>query len=328
MSQPQPDQNAKSFRHALGCFPTGVAVITTSDAQGQPVGLTCNSFSSVSLEPPLVLWSLRNNSKSIDIFRQTGHFTINVLSHRQDGLSGRFASSSKTMAEKFDGLSCASGWGGTPVLEDCIANFQCSVFARHDAGDHVIFIGRVEAFEQSSDEDALVFYKGAYMMLAQSLRALALKGSASEAELVQARAAVHVSLVRLACEAAQPADFEAIEQNLRVLDRYAAEGDMIRRADAAITFFKQLTTAAHNEILAVVAQSLTTILEYMVSDHLARSQAPTIYLPALTPLRWQVLACLRARDADGAAAAMSEYFGLVAASRASDNGTQSGATGH
>jgi flavin reductase (DIM6/NTAB) family NADH-FMN oxidoreductase RutF len=314
MSQTQ-DPTAKSFRHALGCFPTGVAVITTSDAQNQPVGLTCNSFSSVSLEPPLVLWSLRNNSKSIDIFRQTEQFTINVLSHRQDGLSGRFASSSKTMVEKFDGVPYAEGWGGSPVLDDCIANFQCSVFARHEAGDHVVFIGQVEAFDQSSDEDALVFYKGAYMMLAQSLRALALKGSDSETELVQARAAVHVSLVRLACEAAQPADVEAIERNLRALDQYAADGDMVRRTDAAITFFKQLTTAAHNEMLAVVAQSLTTILEYTVSEHLARAQAPTIYLPALTPLRWQVLSCIRARDADGAAAAMAEYFGLVASSR-------------
>ncbi|MEJ8822561.1 flavin reductase [Variovorax humicola] len=316
MSTTQQDPTAKSFRHALGCFPTGVAVITTSDAQKQPVGLTCNSFSSVSLDPPLVLWSLRNNSKSIDIFRQTEQFTINVLSHRQDGLSGRFASSSKTMAQKFDGVPYAEGWGGSPVLEDCIANFQCSVFARHEAGDHVVFIGQVQDFEQSSDEDALVFYKGAYMMLAQSLHALALKSNDSEAELVQARAAVHVSLVRLASEAAEQADFEAIEQNLRALDRYAADGDMVHRAEAAITFFKQLTTAAHNEMLAVVAQSLTTILEYMVSEHLARSQAPTLYLPALNPLRWQVLSCLRARDADGAAAAMSEYFGLVASSRA------------
>lgn len=318
MSQPQPDPGAKTFRHALGCFPTGVAVITTSDSQGDPVGLTCNSFSSVSLDPPLVLWSLRNNSKSIDIFRGTGQFTINVLSHRQDGLSGRFASSSKTMGEKFAGLSYAPGWGGTPVLQDCIANFQCSVFARHDAGDHVIFIGRVEAFEQSSDEDALVFYKGAYMMLAQSLRALASKGRASEAELVQARSAVHSSLVRLACDAAQPADLEAIEQNLRVLDRYAAEGDMVRRAEAAITFFKQLTTAAHNEMLAVVAQSLTTMLEYTVSARVARSEAHAIYLPSLTPLRWQVLECLKARDADGAAQAMSQYFALVVAARAAE----------
>ena len=172
MSQSQADSNAKSFRHALGCFPTGVAVITTTDAQGQPVGLTCNSFSSVSLEPPLVSWSLRKSSKSIEIFRQTKQFAINVLSHKQDDLSGRFASSSKTMAEKFAAHPYAAGWGSTPVLDDCIANFQCSVFASHDAGDHVIFIGQVEAFEQSSDEDALVFYKGAYMMLAQSLRAL------------------------------------------------------------------------------------------------------------------------------------------------------------
>ena len=314
--QTQTGTNTTSFRHALGCFPTGVAVITTRDAQGQPVGLTCNSFSSVSLEPPLVLWSLRNNSKSIDIFRQTGEFTINVLSHRQDALSGRFASSSKTMAEKFDGVAHRSGWDGTPVLEECIANFQCSVFAQHDAGDHVVFIGKVEAFEQSSEEDALVFYKGAYMMLAQSLRALALKGRASEAELLQARAAVHVSLVRLACEAAVAADFAAIEANLLVLDRYAEEGDMVRRAHAAITFFKQLTAAAHNEMLAVVAQSLTTMLEYTVSDQVERSQAHAIYLPGLTPLRWQVLESLKARNADGAAAAMSQYFGLVAASRA------------
>lgn len=320
MSQLQQDPNAKSFRHALGCFPTGVAVITTSDAQGQPVGLTCNSFSSVSLEPPLVLWSLRNNSKSIDIFRQTEQFAINVLSHRQDGLSGRFASSSKTMAEKFAGLHYTAGWGNTPVLDDCIANFQCSVFARHDAGDHVIFIGQVQAFAQSGDEDALVFYKGAYMMLAQSLRALAQKGGASEAELVQARGAVYASLVRLACAAAQPADLDAIEQNLRVLDSHVADGNMVRRADAAITFFKQLTTAAHNEMLTVVAQSLTTILEYTVSERVARSQAHALYLPTLNPLRWLVLERLRARDADGAAAAMSQYFDLVAASRAADTG--------
>jgi len=315
MSQSQADSNAKSFRHALGCFPTGVAVITTTDAQGQPVGLTCNSFSSVSLEPPLVSWSLRKSSKSIEIFRQTKQFAINVLSHKQDDLSGRFASSSKTMAEKFAAHPYAAGWGSTPVLDDCIANFQCSVFASHDAGDHVIFIGQVEAFEQSSDEDALVFYKGAYMMLAQSLRALSQKGGASEAELVQARGAVYTTLVRLACAAAQPADLQLIEQNLRVLDGHVAEGNMHRRAEAAITFFKQLTTAAHNEMLAIVAQSLTAILEFTVSERVARSQAPALYLPALNPLRWLVLERLRAQDADGAAAAMSQYFDLVAASR-------------
>jgi len=319
MSQtPQPDTTAKSFRHALGCFPTGVAVITTTDAQGQQVGLTCNSFSSVSLEPPLVLWSLRNNSKSIDIFRNTEQFAINVLSHRQDGISGKFASSSKSMAEKFDGVAHTSGWGGTPVLTDCIANFQCSVFARHEAGDHVVFIGQVQAFDQSSDEDALVFYKGAYMVLAQSLRALALKDDKAERDLVQARAAVHVSLVRLASAAARQEDFDAIEANLRVLDRHAEDGDMVHRAEAAIVFFKQLTAAAHNDMLSVVAQSLTTMLEHTVSNQVAHAQAHAIYLPALTPLRWQVLACLKARDADGAASAMAEYFALVAASRARD----------
>ncbi|WPB55452.1 flavin reductase [Xylophilus sp. GOD-11R] len=316
MSQTPPDANARSFRHALGCFPTGVAVITTTDAQGQPVGLTCNSFSSVSLEPPLVLWSLRNNSKSIDIFRKTEQFAINVLSHRQDDISGRFASSSKSMAEKFDGVATSRGWGGTPVLDDCIANFQCSVYARHEAGDHVVFIGQVEAFEQSSPEDALVFYKGAYMMLAQSLRALALKDNAAERDLIQARAAVLGSLVRLAAVAARQEDFDAIEQNLRVLDRHAEEGDMVHRAEAAIVFFKQLTAAAHNDMLTVVAQSLTTMLEHTVSHQVAHAQAHAIYLPALTPLRWRVLEGMKARDPDAAADAMARYFALVAASRA------------
>jgi DNA-binding FadR family transcriptional regulator len=94
---------------------------------------------------------------------------------------------------------------------------------------------------------------------------------------------------------------------------------MVRRADAAITFFKQLTAAAHNEMLAVVAQSLTTMLEYTVSERVARSEAHAIYLPTLTPLRWQVLERLRARDADGAAAAMAQYFSVVAASRAASS---------
>ena len=316
MSQAQHDPHSQDFRKALGCFPTGVAVITTLDAQDEPVGLTCNSFSSVSLEPPLVLWSLRKSSKSIETFRQTQKFAINVLSHQQDGLSGRFASSSKSMAEKFAGVAYTRGWQGTPVLADCIANFQCSVFARHDAGDHVVFIGKVEDFAQSSDEDALVFYKGAYMMLAQSLRALASKGPASEAELVQARSAVYVGLARMASRAGREEDFVAIEQNLRVLDRHAEEGDMVHRAEDAITFFKQLTAAAHNEMLAVVAQSLSTMLEYTVSAQVAQSQAHAIYLPALNPLRWEVLHSMRMRDADGAASAMTRYFELVAASRA------------
>ena len=202
MTPPLQPFDAKEFRRALGCFPTGVAVITTTDSNGDPVGLTCNSFSSVSLEPPLVLWSLRLNSKSIDIFRQTRAFAINVLANDQDNLSGRFASSSKSMREKFDGVAFTAGYGGAPLVDACIARFQCSMFSQHEAGDHVVFMGRVEQFDQGREDNALVFYKGAYMMLAKSLRELAAKGRVAPGELVQARSAVYGNLVRMGAKPA------------------------------------------------------------------------------------------------------------------------------
>jgi len=130
------------FRQLLGCFPTGVAVITTREANGRPVGLTCNSFSSVSLEPPLVLFSLRKASSLVGAFSEAEGFAINILSQSQDALSGRFASSK--IADKFEGVAWRAGPLGMPVIDDCLASFECSVHACHEAGDHHIFIGEVK----------------------------------------------------------------------------------------------------------------------------------------------------------------------------------------
>ena len=153
----------RAFRRALGCFPTGVAIITTRDAQGRPVGLTCNSFSSVSLDPPLVLWSLRTESRLMEAFRGNLAFAINVLAEDQGALSARFANSA--IEHKFEGVAHSWGHGGAPLINGAVARFHCSQYALQEAGDHVVFIGRVERFEQPRPEGALVYYKGAYAML-------------------------------------------------------------------------------------------------------------------------------------------------------------------
>ena len=150
----------REFRRALGTFPTGVAIITTRDVDGTPVGLTCNSFSSVSLDPPLVLWSLRSASKSLDAFRRAGAFAIHVLSRDQHALSSHFASSA---GSKFDGMEL--GGQGLPEVEGCSARFVCRTAFEHEAGDHVVFFGEVEAFVHCEHEP-LVFHRGAYRAIA------------------------------------------------------------------------------------------------------------------------------------------------------------------
>jgi flavin reductase (DIM6/NTAB) family NADH-FMN oxidoreductase RutF len=157
--------DTRAFRRALGCFPTGVAIITTCDVDGRPVGLTCNSFSSVSLDPPLVLWSLRLQSKLLPAFMSHPTFAVNLLTEDQSELSARFASAA--IEDKFDGVGYTIGDGGAPLITDCLARFHCRQFARHEAGDHVVFIGEVDHFDHGRPDGALVYYQGAYKMLAQ-----------------------------------------------------------------------------------------------------------------------------------------------------------------
>jgi flavin reductase (DIM6/NTAB) family NADH-FMN oxidoreductase RutF len=300
-----PAFDSREFRRALGCFPTGVAIITTRDAQGQPVGLTCNSFSSVSLDPPLVLWSLRTGSKSLAAFRANPAFAINVLADDQVDLSGRFANSA--IADKFEGVAHSQGHGGVPLIEACVARFHCSTFAQHEAGDHVVFIGKVERFENERQEDPLVFYKGAYMMLTQSLRDLSAKGRISPAALSQARAEIYAVLLRLACANAREEDLDALETNLGQMDEHLARGDMTARAYAALDFFQLITQAAHNDVLAIVAQSLNTLMHHAVTAKAAAVPWNAMHQPELTPIRRKMLERLRARDAGGAVAALGDY---------------------
>jgi flavin reductase (DIM6/NTAB) family NADH-FMN oxidoreductase RutF len=293
--------NARSFRDALGSFPTGVAVITTIGPDGQAIGLTCNSFSSVSLDPPIVSWGLRLSSKNLDAFKNAGAFTINILAEDQKDLSGRFASSSTT--NKFDGVPWTPGHAGIPLIDACVASFECNKFAEHLAGDHVLFLGQVVRFEQGRKEDSLVFYKGAYMMLTESLRELAARGRVEPQNLDQARRLVNCMLLRLACEDGLSADFDAIEENIAEIERYVAPEERDKRAEAGLEFFRLITKAAHNDVLVVVSESLSTILRQVL-----KADSGLKFRPDLVPFRKRILGHLRARDADAAEREMTRYF--------------------
>jgi flavin reductase (DIM6/NTAB) family NADH-FMN oxidoreductase RutF len=297
--------DSKEFRRALGSFPTGVAIITSRETDGEPAGLTCNSFSSVSLEPPIVLWSLRKASKSINTFKAAKSFAINVLAEDQDHLSQRFATSS--IAKKFEGVAWSTGYDNLPLIDQCVARFECRTLAQHDAGDHIVFMGQVEKFEIVREEDSLVFYKGAYMMLTQSLRNLAQKGRISHGALAQARRMVYGTLLQLACENGETADFDAIEKNLQAMDACIAAGHMHERGIAAIRFFDLISQAARNDVMTLIAESLNTLLEHTVKVQTETGQAVPGYVPELDPIRRDILAALRARDVSAATAAMNLY---------------------
>jgi len=148
----------RDFRNALGTYATGVTIITSVGSDGKPYGITCNSFASVSLNPPLVLWSLVLYSSSLSAFQNATHFAVNVLGVSQQALANRFAKSSD---DKFVGVEWTPGLGGAPLLGESVANFQCRSVNRYYGCDHVIFLGAVEAFAYNRNEP-LLFAQGGY----------------------------------------------------------------------------------------------------------------------------------------------------------------------
>ena len=148
----------RDFRTALGTFGTGVTIVTAMSADGTPYGVTCNSFASVSLNPPLVLWSLGMFSQGLTIFQNASHFTVNILDASQQALAMQFAKSS---GEKFKDVEWTPGLGNAPVLAGCVANIQCRAANRYYGGDHVIFLGAVEAYAYNKQEP-LFFARGGF----------------------------------------------------------------------------------------------------------------------------------------------------------------------
>jgi flavin reductase (DIM6/NTAB) family NADH-FMN oxidoreductase RutF len=148
----------RDFRNALGTYATGVTIITAAAADGKPAGITCNSFASVSLNPPLVLWSLGMFSQSLSVFQNASHFAVNVLGAPQRELAKKFATSA---GDKFAGVEWTPGLGNAPLLGQAVARFECRTADRYYGGDHVIFLGAVEAYTYTSAEP-LLFARGGY----------------------------------------------------------------------------------------------------------------------------------------------------------------------
>jgi flavin reductase (DIM6/NTAB) family NADH-FMN oxidoreductase RutF len=157
--------DTRQLRNALGRFTTGVTVVSCCDAQGRFVGLTANSFNALSLEPPLVLWSLRSASPSMAAFESAPRFAVNVLAESQVELSRRFASRAE---DRFADGAWALGEHGAPVLAGCAAVFECETVSHQIAGDHRLFIGCVLACAESA-LSPLVFQAGHYRLLGEVL---------------------------------------------------------------------------------------------------------------------------------------------------------------
>ena len=151
----------ENFRSALGNYATGITIVTTRGVRGDPVGMTANSFASLSLDPPLVLWSVDSSAPEAEDFLAAGHYAVHILRQDQQQLSHTFSNHS---IDKFADLSIEQGIENLPLLSDYSARLQCEIVNRHEEGDHVILIGQVLDI-RIEDAEPLVFFNGGYRRL-------------------------------------------------------------------------------------------------------------------------------------------------------------------
>jgi len=157
----QNEFNPKAFRRALGNFATGVTIITTRTSDGTNIGVTASSFNSLSMDPPLILWSSMKETPSCKAFESASHFAVNILSSDQMEMSNRFA---RQQEDKFEGVEWQEGIGGAPIFPECAGRFQCEAYDKLDGGDHWIFVGKVLAFDDFG-RSPLCFHQGSYSMV-------------------------------------------------------------------------------------------------------------------------------------------------------------------
>jgi flavin reductase (DIM6/NTAB) family NADH-FMN oxidoreductase RutF len=154
-----PSFTSSDFRSALGMFATGVAIVTARSGDGTLVGLTVSSFNSVSLAPPLVLWSLSNHATSMSAFTVGSHYAINILGAQQQGLALQFAARD---GDRFAGVRFSDGVGGAPLIDGAVATFECFNRSRYNEGDHVIFVGEVERCNHTASASPLLYHGGQF----------------------------------------------------------------------------------------------------------------------------------------------------------------------
>ncbi len=156
--------DTRQLRNAFGCFATGITVVTALEADGSAVGITANSFSSLSLDPPLILWSVDRRSTTFPIFEKCQHFVVSILSADGAPVASRFAMKGGHKVEEIDTVPTELG---PPTFADSLAVFECDLFARHDGGDHIIVVGKVRRFTHLPEHDdntskPLIFFRGRF----------------------------------------------------------------------------------------------------------------------------------------------------------------------
>ncbi len=171
-------RDPKDLRHALGTFATGVTIVTTRAEDGAPVGITANSFNSVSLDPPMVLWSLARNARSLPVFERAKHWNVHILASDQETLSNRFARAGE---DKFGGLALDDGVTDAPLIPGCSARFQCRTAFRYDGGDHIIFVGEVLSYDRTP-RPPLLYVTGKYALASHKALAVSTEAQADTAD--------------------------------------------------------------------------------------------------------------------------------------------------
>jgi flavin reductase (DIM6/NTAB) family NADH-FMN oxidoreductase RutF len=158
--------DSRAFRQALGAFPTGVAVVTASREAGHAMGITVNSFTSVSLDPPLILVSIARTSRNFDLFNAVDHFAVNLLREEQRHVSSAFASPT---ADRFGVVKHRPGHGNAPLIDAHLVAFECETYARYDGGDHVLLLGKVLGLnhDPTLPPKPLLYFRGQYRELSE-----------------------------------------------------------------------------------------------------------------------------------------------------------------
>ena len=276
-----------AFRKALGSFATGVTVVTTC-ANGERFGVTANSFSSVSLNPPLVLWSLAKSSSSLAAFSSASGFAVHILASDQQALSNRFAMRG---VDKFADVPLESGSDGIPLLVGCAARFECRTTYQYEGGDHIIFVGQVHAFGHG-DKDPLVFHAGRYAMTARDDTAdgpLDLAQNVRSDDLTYLIASSYFQLLN-------PVRRRAAEAGLSLSDHYALNV-LVARGECPVAEINEIIGHLGLEIDPGSIESMMSRGLITVRD--AASQGRLLTLTDLgQALMIELIATAKAREAD------------------------------
>lgn len=176
MTHPAPKLDPKDFRNALSMFATGVTIVTARGEDGEAVGTTVNSFNSVSLDPPLVLWSLAKNARSLPVYEQAEFWNVHILANDQEALSNKFA---RMGEDKFAGIALDAGVSNAPLLPGCSARFQCKTAFQYEGGDHIILVGEVIAYDRSPTPP-LLYLSGSYALATKKSGTISTEAVASD----------------------------------------------------------------------------------------------------------------------------------------------------